>query len=59
MTEESGYGKRPMWQWVLIYLVIGAIVYGLIYYFVLGKKGNYNMGGNSSNQQNTQTTPGY
>ncbi len=47
MPEESkgGYGKRPMWQWVLIYVVIGAVVYGLIYYFVIAKKG----GGYSSN----------
>lgn len=29
----KGYGKRPVWQWVVIYLIIGAIVYGLIYYF--------------------------
>lgn len=26
-----GYGKRPFWQWVLIYIVIAVIVYGLIY----------------------------
>ncbi len=31
---SSGYGKRPMWQWVVLYVVIAAIVYGLIYYFV-------------------------
>lgn len=43
MAEYSeGYGKRPMWQWVLIYLVVGGLVYGLIYYFVLGKKSGYN-----------------
>ncbi len=41
MVEEykSGYGKRPMWQWILIYAVVGLVVYGLIYYFVLAKKG--------------------
>lgn len=27
----KGYGKRSVWQWVLIYLVIAIIVYGLIY----------------------------
>lgn len=38
---NSGYGngKRPLWQWVLIYAVVGLVVYGLIYYFVLAKKG--------------------
>lgn len=40
----SGYGKKPLWQWILIYVVIGAIIYGVGYYFLAGKKGsnNYN-----------------
>lgn len=38
---SKGYGKRPLWQWILIYLVIGGIVYFLIYYFVFAKKGAY------------------
>lgn len=37
----SEYGKRPLWQWVVIYLIIGGIIYGLIYYFVFAKKGGY------------------
>lgn len=41
--EQKGYGgyggKRPLWQWIIIYLVIGAILYGLIYYFVFAKGG--------------------
>lgn len=41
MAEENitGYGKRPLWQWLLIYAIIGLVAYGLIYYFVLAKKG--------------------
>jgi len=27
----KGYGKRPMWQWVVIYLIVAAVLYGLIY----------------------------
>jgi hypothetical protein len=38
----SGYAKRPLWQWVLLYLVIGGVAYGLVYYFVLAKNGGYN-----------------
>ena len=34
----AGYGKRPLWQWVILYIIIGGIIYGLIYYFVLAKK---------------------
>ena len=42
--EPKGYGKRPLWQWVVLYLVIGAIVYGLIYYFFFSG-GNAGTGG--------------
>jgi len=47
---EASYGKRPMWQWIIIYLVIAIVAYGLIYYFVLAKKGGINYG---TSQQNT------
>ena len=30
-TSPKGYGKRPLWQWILVYLVVGAVVYFLIY----------------------------
>lgn len=40
-NNNSGYGKRPLWQWVVIYGVVGLIVYGLVYYFVLAKRGGY------------------
>jgi len=41
--KQYGYGKRPIWQWIALYVVVGVIVYGLVYYFVLAKKGgNYN-----------------
>ncbi len=40
--NTSGYGKRPLWQWLLLYVVIGAILYGLIYYFVFARRGSYN-----------------
>jgi hypothetical protein len=36
---SKGYGKRPMWQWVLIYLVVAIIVYGLIYLIFIHKSG--------------------
>ncbi|HSX45170.1 MAG TPA: hypothetical protein VLF39_03665 [Candidatus Saccharimonadales bacterium] len=42
-TEPSkptkGYGKRPIWQWVLIYVVLAIIVYGLIYFIFIHKSG--------------------
>jgi|GEM_PF-851360 len=27
----KGYGKRPLRQWILIYIVVAIIVYGLVY----------------------------
>jgi flagellar basal body-associated protein FliL len=34
---NKGYGKRPVWQWVLIYVVIAIVVYGLIYLLFIHK----------------------
>lgn len=48
--KESGYGKRPLWQWILIYVVIGGVVYAAIYYFILGKGGGYNYSPGGSSQ---------
>ena len=39
--KKSYYGKRPLWQWILIYIVIGGIIYFLVYYFFLHKTGGY------------------
>jgi plastocyanin len=43
MDEENktstGYGKRPLWQWIILYVVVAVAIYGLVYYFVLAKKG--------------------
>src|SRR5258708_30432763 len=38
LNMAEGYGKRPLWQWVLIYVIIGGIIYAGIYYFVITKK---------------------
>lgn len=29
------YGKRPLWQWILIYVVVGGIIYTLIYFLFM------------------------
>ncbi len=39
--KASGYGKRPLWQWILLYLVIGGLIYGLVYFFILSKPGGF------------------
>lgn len=50
-TTKNGYGKRPLWQWVALYLVIGAIIYGVVYYAFIAPKGGYKS--NTMQQQNT------
>lgn len=37
----KGYGKRPLWQWIAIYVVVGGLIYGAVYYFYIAKKGGY------------------
>lgn len=37
--KKEYYGKRPLWQWILIYVVIGALVYFAIYYFFFSHSG--------------------
>ncbi|HUY85090.1 MAG TPA: hypothetical protein VMU97_01090 [Candidatus Dormibacteraeota bacterium] len=34
---SKGYGKRPVWQWVVIYLIVAIIVYGLVYLIFIHK----------------------
>lgn len=53
----DGYGKRPLWQWVLIYLFIGGIIYAGIYYLFLAKKGGYNQAGYQTQPTVEQTLP--
>lgn len=55
---KKGYGKRPMWQWILIYIVVGVILYGLIYYFVIAKNGGSNSN-YSPSSPSTQQNSGY
>lgn len=57
--QKSGYGKRPLWQYILLYIFIAAVLYGLVYYFLTMKKGGYNYQGTSmQNQQSVQQASG-
>lgn len=49
------YGKRPVWQWILIYAVVGVIAYTAIYYLVFAKRGGYKPP--SSSLQQSYSTP--
>lgn len=54
-TSQSSYNKRPLWQWIAIYAVVGIVLYGFVYYFFLAKKQNpYST--NRGTQNNTVVT---
>jgi plastocyanin len=53
--KQYSYGKRPLWQWIALYIVIGVVIYGLVYYFVLAKNGKGY--GNNSAAIPSYTTP--
>jgi plastocyanin len=50
--KQYGYGKRPLWQWIALYIVIGVVIYGVVYYFVLAKNGK-------GYSNNSTTVPSY
>lgn len=36
---KKGYGKKPLWFWLLVYLVVGGIIYAIIYFVFLSGNG--------------------
>ena len=55
-TKTSTYGKRPLWQWILLYVIVAIVVYGLFYYFVLAKKGTNTYNPTGTSQQSVSPT---
>lgn len=55
--SNNGYGKRSLWHWVIIYLIIGGIIYAGIYYLFLAKKGGYTPPVNQTQPTVEQTSP--
>lgn len=41
---KGGYGKRPVWQWVVIYIVVAIVLYGLAYLIFFHKSGSTGSG---------------
>ena len=35
MARKGSYGKRPIWFWVMVYAVVAAVAYGIIYFAFL------------------------
>jgi len=55
-SRKKGYhDERPLWQWLIIYLVIGGIIYAAIYYFYFTKSGTAPYGATSASPTPIQT----
>lgn len=39
IKPAKSYSKRPLWQWVLLYVVLAIIVYGAIYLLFIRQSG--------------------
>lgn len=50
-NSAPSYGKRPFWHLLVVYAIIGVVVYALIYYFVIAKR---NTSASYSSPQNIQ-----
>ncbi|MEK7152473.1 MAG: hypothetical protein AAB834_00870 [Patescibacteria group bacterium] len=37
---SKGYGKRPIVQWIIIYLIVAVVVYGLLYLLFIRETGD-------------------
>lgn len=44
MSEENqtkeNYGKKPLWLWILTYIILAAIIYAGVYFFFFAKNGS-------------------
>jgi len=47
---KSSYGKRPLWHWIALYVVVAIIVYGIIYSVFIHKQNPYSTQTNSAQQ---------
>ncbi|MCX6719664.1 MAG: hypothetical protein NTV36_00955 [Candidatus Staskawiczbacteria bacterium] len=45
--EQKSYNKKPLWMWILVYVVLAGIIYAGVYYFFF-------MNSNSNNTPLTQ-----
>jgi hypothetical protein len=39
---RKNYKKRPLWQWVIFYVLVGAVIYSLLYYSGILGFGRFN-----------------
>ncbi len=56
---EGGYSKNYFTpKNIIIYIIVGIVVYGLLYYFVFAKNNTYNSNSAGNTQQNSPYSSG-
>ena len=56
-TKVAVYRKRPLWQWGLIYLVVGGAVYAAIYAFTYRPAHGYSQPTNAASRTSAVSPP--
>ena len=44
----GGYGKKPLWMWIVLYVIVGGLVYWGIYAWYQSKNSSSSLYGGSS-----------
>lgn len=55
-NNQKSYYKKSIFKWILIYVIIAVVAYGLIYYFFFANKGGY-IYNNTQGNNYEQTIP--
>src|SRR3989344_6838697 len=61
-NQNYSYGKKSIGRWIVIYLILAAIIYGLVYAFFFYKKNggnNYSAQTQNTGAEQNQTTKNY
>jgi hypothetical protein len=40
-SKKYSIGKKQLWHQIVIYLIVGTVFYGVVYFFLVAKKGDY------------------
>ena len=56
-VKSGMYSKRPLWQWVIFYVVVAGLAYGLIFYIFMGRRNTAGASSGSISNPVTQQMP--
>ena len=56
-TKTGMYNKRPLWQWIIFYVAVAGLAYGLIFYVFIGRRNIAGASSGSSLGSSSTTQP--